>query len=101
MEEINNFTTLDEDKDDGDAIFLTYKGNEECNKNVWYLDSGANNHMCGQKELFTDLNDKANGEVTFGDSSKTLIKGKGTIMIVLKNGDKKYINDIYLYISVP
>ena len=51
--------------------------------------------MCGHKELFTELNDTISGEVTFGDSSKTPVKGKGTVTILTKNGDKKYINDVY------
>ena len=95
MEETNHFAAAVEDKDIGSAIFLTYKGDEECKKNVWYLDTGASNHMCGQKELFTELDETVNGEVIFGDSSKIPVKGKGKIMIVLKNGDKKYIHDVY------
>ncbi|KAK2965354.1 hypothetical protein RJ640_013817 [Escallonia rubra] len=75
MEERNNFATTEE-KNVEDAIFLTYRGNRECRKNVWYLDTGASNHMCGRKELFTDLDETIKGEVTFGDSSKILVKGK-------------------------
>ncbi|XP_074378708.1 uncharacterized protein LOC141720258 [Apium graveolens] len=59
-----------EDKDVGTAMFLTYKGDQESKKNVWYLDSGASNHMTGHKELFTKIDDTISGEVTFGDSSK-------------------------------
>ena len=95
VEETNHFAAAVEDKDIGSAIFLTYKGDEECKKNVWYLDTGASNHMCGQKELFAELDETVNGEVIFGDSSKIPVKGKGKIMILLKNGDKKYIHDVY------
>ncbi|KAK2971871.1 hypothetical protein RJ640_000888 [Escallonia rubra] len=76
MEERNNFAPAEE-KNMEDAIFLTYRGNEKCKKNVWYLDTGASNHMCGRKELFTDLDETIKGEVTFGDSSKIPMKGKG------------------------
>ncbi|KAK2989425.1 hypothetical protein RJ640_017680 [Escallonia rubra] len=94
MEERNNFAPAEE-KNMEDAIFLTYRGNEECKKNVWYLDTGASNHMCGRKELFTDLDETIKGEVTFGDSSKTPVKGKGKLMITLKNGDRRFISDVY------
>ncbi|WOG99518.1 hypothetical protein DCAR_0518871 [Daucus carota subsp. sativus] len=76
-------------------MFLTYKGDEESKKNVWYLDSGASNHMTGHKELFTEIDDSITGEVTFGDSSKIPVKGKGTVTIMSEKGEKKYINDVY------
>ncbi|XP_074353008.1 uncharacterized protein LOC141692171 [Apium graveolens] len=70
VEERSHFAAAKEDKDVGTAMFLTYKEDEESKKNVWYLDSGASNHMTGHKELFTEIDDTISGEVTFGDSSK-------------------------------
>ncbi|XP_074327778.1 uncharacterized protein LOC141665692 [Apium graveolens] len=84
-----------EDKDVGTAMFLTYKGDEKSKKNVWYLDPGASNHMPGHKELFMEIDDTIGGEVTFGDSSKIPVKGKGTVTIMSNKGEKKYINDVY------
>ncbi|KAL6581789.1 hypothetical protein OROMI_005803 [Orobanche minor] len=75
-EEMNHLSTAKEDEDVGTVVFLTYKENEEGEKNTWYLDSGASSHMSGQKELFTEIDDTVHGEVTFGDSSKAPIKGK-------------------------
>ncbi|XP_074326944.1 uncharacterized protein LOC141664885 [Apium graveolens] len=89
VEERSHFIVAKEDKDVGTAMFLTYKGDEENKKNVWYLDSEANNHMTDHKNLFTEIDETISGEVTFGDSSKIPVKGKGTIMIVSKNCDKK------------
>ncbi|XP_074347359.1 uncharacterized protein LOC141686208 [Apium graveolens] len=88
VEERSHFAAAKEDKDVGTAMFLTYKGDEENKKNVWYLDSGASNHMTGHKDLFTEINETISGEVTFGDSSKIPVKGKGTITIVSKNDEK-------------
>ncbi|XP_074362613.1 uncharacterized protein LOC141702933 [Apium graveolens] len=84
----NEVTTAKEDKDVGTAMFLTYKGDKESKKNVWYLDSGASNHMTGHKELFTEIDDTISGKVTFGDSSKTPVKGKATVMIMSKKERK-------------
>ncbi|XP_074369165.1 uncharacterized protein LOC141710495 [Apium graveolens] len=90
MEEMSHFTAAKEDKDVGTAMFLTYKGDEENKKNVWYLNSGASNHMTGHKELFMEIDDTISGEVTFGDSSKIPVKGKGTVTIMSNKGEKKY-----------
>ncbi|XP_074323653.1 uncharacterized protein LOC141660557 [Apium graveolens] len=76
VEERSHFAAAKEDKDVGTTMFLTYKGDEESKKNVWYLDSGASNHMTGHKVLFTEIDDTISGEVTFGDSSKNPVKGK-------------------------
>ncbi|XP_074328442.1 uncharacterized protein LOC141666351 [Apium graveolens] len=70
VEERSHFDAVKEDKDVGTSMFLTYKGDEENKKNVWYLDLGGGNHMTGHKELFTEIDDTISGEVTFGDSSK-------------------------------
>ncbi|XP_074351364.1 uncharacterized protein LOC141690467 [Apium graveolens] len=77
VEERSHFAAAKEDKGVGTAMFLTYKGDEESKKNVWYLDSGASNHMTGHKELFTEIDDTISGEVTFGDLSKILLVEKG------------------------
>ncbi|XP_017190472.2 uncharacterized protein [Malus domestica] len=49
---------------------------------VWYLDSGASNHMCGKKEFFAKLKNGPYGFVSLGDSSKLLVEGKGKIKII-------------------
>ncbi|XP_074326948.1 uncharacterized protein LOC141664890 [Apium graveolens] len=95
VEEMSHFAAAKKDKDIGSAMFLTYKGDEEGKKNIWYLDSGASNHMSVHKDLFTEINETVTEEVTFDDSSKIPVKGKCTITIMTKDGDKKYINDVY------
>ncbi|XP_074369254.1 uncharacterized protein LOC141710582 [Apium graveolens] len=65
VEERSHFASTKEDKDVSTAMFLTYKVNEESKKNVWYLDSGAINHMTGHKDLFTEVDETISGEVTF------------------------------------
>ncbi|KAH7685649.1 RNA-directed DNA polymerase protein [Dioscorea alata] len=64
-------------------------------KNLWYLDSSVSNHMCGHKELFTELDEKVNGEVSFGDASKVKVAGVGKIFIKLKDENHQYIFNIY------
>ena len=48
---------------------------------LWYLDSGCSRHMTGNKALFKTLFEGKKGTVTFGDGSKSVIHGIGTIDI--------------------
>ena len=48
---------------------------------LWYLDSGCSRHMTGNKALFKTLFEGKIGTVTFGDRSKSVIKGIGTVDI--------------------
>ncbi|XP_047978983.1 uncharacterized protein LOC125220893 [Salvia hispanica] len=57
------------------SLFI-HKGLEGDQCSTWYLDTGASNHMCGNKELFVELKETSYGDVTFGDSSKVAVQGK-------------------------
>ena len=48
---------------------------------LWYLDSGCSRHMTGDQSLFKFFKSKKGGNVTFGDGSKSQIKGKGIIFL--------------------
>ena len=48
---------------------------------LWYLDSGCSRHMTGNKGLFKTLFEGKIGTVTFGDGSKSVIRGIGTVDI--------------------
>ncbi|KAA3488200.1 Copia protein [Gossypium australe] len=62
-------------------------------KNSWYLDSGSSRHMTGDKIHFMELMPKNGGEVTFGDNSKGLIEGIGSIGV---NSSTLIKNVLYL-----
>ncbi|KAL4387339.1 hypothetical protein GQ457_09G012280 [Hibiscus cannabinus] len=89
-----------EEENEESHVFLSYKGNEESKKNIWYLDNCASNHMCGRKEWFMELDEKVRGRVIFGDDSHAEVKGKGKVMITQKNGEKKYITDVYYVLAM-
>ena len=48
---------------------------------LWYLDSGCSRHMIGNKGLFKTLFEGKIGIVTFGDGSKSMIRGIRTVDI--------------------
>ncbi|CAH9051293.1 unnamed protein product, partial [Cuscuta europaea] len=44
---------------------------EQTKKSTWYLDTGASNHMTGDKSMFVKV-EQTQGHVTFGDESKVV-----------------------------
>ena len=48
---------------------------------LWYLDNGCLRHMTVNRSLFKVFESKKGGNITFGDGSKSQIKGKGTISL--------------------
>jgi len=83
-----------QDEDDH-AVLMATTSNETPNNQTWYLDTGCTNHMCGQKELFADLDDSFRTKVKFGDGRFVPVTRKGRILITLKNGDHRYIYDVF------
>nr|KYP35823.1 Retrovirus-related Pol polyprotein from transposon TNT 1-94 [Cajanus cajan] len=67
-----------------------------CSDNsVWYLDTGASNHMCGDEHLFKMLSKEELRSVSFGDASKVAVKGRGTIWYQQRNEKIGEIRDVY------
>lgn len=55
-----------EEKDEAPVLLMAYDNIEAGHCMTWYLDTGASNHMCGRKELRSELNDSHVGNITFG-----------------------------------
>ena len=52
-----------------------------CDSCLWYLDRGCSRHMTGNKGLFKTLFEGKIGTATFGDGSKSVIRGIATVDI--------------------
>jgi hypothetical protein len=76
------------------ALLLACGKFDGSNSSTWYLDTGASNHMCGMKEAFVDIDESYKGNITFGDLSQIPVKGRGRILIELKNGEQKFISEV-------
>jgi Zinc knuckle len=94
VEENANLVAEEETKDDG-VLMMAYKNTIPDSDTVWYLDTGASNHMCGHKHLFTEMQEVEDGHVSFGDASKVRVKGRGKIYFSQKDGKEGSIEDIY------
>ena len=54
------------------TVLTALKARDSC---LWYLDSSCSRHMTGNKALFKTLFEGKIGTVTFGDGSKSVIRG--------------------------
>ena len=60
------------------TTLTSLKARDSC---LWYLDSGCYRHMTGNKALVKTLFEGKIGTIMFGDGSKSVIRGIGTVDI--------------------
>ena len=63
--------------------------------NVWYVDSGASNHMTSRGEWFRDMRKpKVSGFVQTGDDTAHPIAHVGDVSLTIQDGKSKYLADV-------
>ncbi len=61
---------------------------------IWYLDSACSNHLTGEKNKFTMLDETYKAQVRLGNDKQVQIQGKGNV-VVCSNGRKRTIKDVH------
>ncbi|RDX73099.1 hypothetical protein CR513_47338, partial [Mucuna pruriens] len=89
----NQYQHTSESSDNPQTLLLA-TDNFAGDGDIWYLDTGCSNHMCGKKELFSSLNETVKSTVKFGNNTNIPILGKGRIAIKLKDGSQNFISDV-------
>jgi len=93
VEEKTNY--VEENDEKFERVLLARRSNEGIHESSWCLDTDANNHMCGKRSMFVELDESVRGNVSFVDDSKIPVKGKGNILIRLKDGRHQFISNVY------
>ena len=86
-----NFTEKEEEV----SFLMVCHANEETQQNMWYLDTGCSNHMCGENKAFSDLDESFRSSVKFGDNSKISVIGKGKVTIQTKGNSTHTIANVF------
>ncbi|KAI5427684.1 hypothetical protein KIW84_032916 [Lathyrus oleraceus] len=63
-------------------------------EDLWFLDSGCNNHMSGIKKWFSDMDETFKHSVKLGNNARMTVHGKGSIKLKI-NGLVQVIKDVY------
>ncbi|XP_022860419.1 uncharacterized protein LOC111380967 [Olea europaea var. sylvestris] len=89
----------EEDIENNEEIESTFliacKDLQQGEKHSWFPNIEASNHMCVNKYLFIEHDEKVGGNITFGDFSKIPIRGKGKILVHMKDRNHKFISNVY------
>jgi len=89
-----NANLVEKEANDG-VLMMAHKDTTSESDTIWYLDTGASNHMCGHKHLFVEMKEIDDGHVSFGDASKVQVKGRGKIWFYQKDGKEGHIENVY------
>ncbi|KAI9192839.1 hypothetical protein LWI28_028346 [Acer negundo] len=66
-----------------EMLLMAYVNNKEARiEEMWFLDSGCSNHMCGKRELFLDFEGNFREKVKLGDNSSMDVVGKGNVRML-------------------
>jgi len=68
---------------------------EETRQNMWYLDTGCSNHICGDKKAFFELDESFCNTVKFGDNSVVSVMGKGNVTLHAKDNSFHTISNVF------
>ncbi|WJZ94710.1 hypothetical protein VitviT2T_013543 [Vitis vinifera] len=87
-----HYAELDEKNE---MLLMSYvELNQSRKEDVWFLDSGCSNHMCGNKLWFSDLDEEFRQSVKLGNNSKMTVLGKGNIRMQVA-GVTQVITDVF------
>uniref|UniRef100_A0A2N9FY74 Integrase catalytic domain-containing protein n=1 Tax=Fagus sylvatica TaxID=28930 RepID=A0A2N9FY74_FAGSY len=87
-----NYAELEEKEE---MLLMSYvELNQSRREDVWFLDSGCSNHMCANKEWFSDLDEEFRESVKLGNNSKMAVLGKGNIRLQIA-GVTQVITDVF------
>ena len=79
MEKGANYAEVDEEQEVLLMVYVELHNSKR--EEVWFLDSGYNNHMSGNKQWFLDLDETFIQVVKLGNNSKMTVMGKGSIRL--------------------
>jgi hypothetical protein len=92
-------TKMTKEKIEDYVLFSALSGSVITGEDTWLIDSGASNHMIGQRDILSSLTEKYFPQkVSLGDEYQYPIKGMGESTYKLDSGTSMKMKDV-LYVS--
>lgn len=85
---------MDEDEKEELLLMAYVKESKSERNDAWFLDSGCSNHMCGNKGMFSSMEEVYKHSVKCGNNSRMNVTGNGSVRLVL-NGVTFHVQDVY------
>ncbi|KAM1331831.1 hypothetical protein ACFX2I_044275 [Malus domestica] len=80
-------------------VFCVFNAKVERNNEVWYIDSGCNNHMTAHESLLIDIDTNFTRKVKMRDGNIVKATGRGTLVINTKKG-RRCIRKVILVLGL-
>ena len=78
-----NFAELEHEDE---MLLMAYVEEKKATREeIWFLDSGCSNHMSGNKEWFTNLNEDFKQTVKLGNDSRIAVMGIGSVRLCVND----------------
>jgi hypothetical protein len=78
-----------------ERVFVQLDEESERNDLLWYLDSGATNHMFGCRRAFINIDTSIRDTVKFSDGSEVAIEGSSTLLFEGKTREHLPLMGVY------
>ncbi|XP_031737643.1 uncharacterized protein LOC105435094 [Cucumis sativus] len=87
-----NYAEFDEEEE---MFLMSYEEKHGVQReDTWILDFGCSNHMCGDRSMFSDLNEDFRHSVKLGNNTRMNVMGKGNVKLLI-NGVNHVVAEVY------
>lgn len=87
------------EEEEEELLLMSYIELKQAKREVWFLDFGCSNHMSGNKEWFSELDESFRQSVKLGNNTKMPVVGKGNVRMQV-NGFVQVISDVYYILEL-
>lgn len=74
------------ESDSANMLLMANTQSKNEQTNIWYLDLRCNNHMSGNKNRLSKLDELIPKVIRFADGRHVTSRGKGNILMVIRDG---------------